>query len=150
MPGTGTAVRAGDRLAKQVVALAGDLQLESREQYRCGRRLWGAERYIDVVLTDPISKRRLGIECKAQDSPGTAEEKVVATIQDIDAWPITGLVVFSGEGFSDKMRSFMIASGKAVDFAELEEWLRLFFGLELPAAIAKKKKKRSKAWSPVL
>lgn len=131
MAGKAKAYRAGDELAKRVVGVAQNLNLQAREQFKCGRRIWGAERRIDVILTEPISKRRLGIECKAQDSKGTAEEKIVATIQDMDAWPIAGLLVFSGDGFSDKMRSFMIASGKAVDFEDLDPWLRLFFGLDL-------------------
>ncbi len=131
MAGKGKAVKAGDKLAKEVVEIAKHLNLETREQFRCGRRIWGAERKIDVVVTEPTLRKRLGIECKAQDSKGTAEEKIVATIQDMDAWPIAGLLVFTGEGFSDKMRSFMIASGKAVGLEDLEPWLRLFFGLEL-------------------
>ena len=121
----------GDLLVKQVVGLATALGLESREQFRCGRRIWGAERRIDVVLTNPVDRKRLGVECKFQGSHGTAEEKIPTTIQDMAAWPIPGLVVFSGEGFSPLMRSFLIASGKAVDFEDLQSWLRLFFGLDL-------------------
>jgi hypothetical protein len=74
---------------------------------------------------------RLGIECKYQATTGTAEEKIPTTIQDISAWPIPGIVVFEGKGFSPFMRSFLVASGKAVEFEDLEAWLRLFFGLEL-------------------
>ena len=48
-----------------------------------------------------------------------------------DAWPIPGIVVFSGDGFSPYMRSFLIASGRAVELPDLEAWLRLFFGLPL-------------------
>lgn len=149
MPGKATAIRAGDRLAKLVVELAVGLGLDAQEQYRCGRRIWGAERRIDVIITEPLSRRRLGVECKAQDNKGTAEEKIVATIQDMDAWPISGLLVFSGEGFSDKMKSFMIASGKATEFEDLESWLRLFFGLTLecsnvsPKRSARKERKES-------
>jgi hypothetical protein len=73
----------------------------------------------------------LGIECKYQGSTGTAEEKIPTTLQDIAAWPIPGIVVFDGEGFSPNMRSFLIASGKAVAFEDLEPWLRLFFGMEI-------------------
>lgn len=131
MAGKGAAVASGDGLVKEVAALAARLGLESREQFRCSRRIWGAERYIDVVLTDPKSRRRLGIDCKFQRVSGSAEEKIPAIIQDIDAWPIPGLVVFSGEGFSSNIRSFLIASGRAVDLADLEPWLRLFFGLDL-------------------
>ena len=75
--------------------------------------------------------QRLGLECKFQGVPGTAEEKIPTTIQDISAWPIPGLVVFSGEGFSPYMRSFLIASGRSVELEDLEAWLRLFFGLPL-------------------
>ena len=131
MAGGATAVTSGDILCKEVVALGARLGLATREQFKCGRRIWGAERYIDVVLTHVESRRRLGIECKYQGTAGSAEEKIPAIIQDISAWPIPGIVVFSGEGFSPYMRSFLIASGRAVDLEDLEPWLRLFFGLPL-------------------
>lgn len=131
MAGKGKAVTDGDALCKAVVALGQAVGLESREQYKCGRRIWGAERFIDVVLTDPASKRRLGLECKYQGSQGSAEEKIPATIQDIAAWPISGVVVFSGQGFSTNMKSYLVASGRAVELTDLEPWLRLFFGLDL-------------------
>lgn len=131
MSGLATAVKSGDLLVKEVVKLALGLGLEAREQFKLGRRIWGAERRIDVVLTGPLDRRRLGVECKYQGSSGTAEEKIPATIQDLGAWPIPGLVVFNGEGFTTHMRSFLIASGKAVALEDLEPWLRLFFGLSL-------------------
>jgi hypothetical protein len=131
MAGTASAVASGDLLVKQVVALGARLGLAAREQFKCGRRIWGAERYIDVVLTHPDSKKRLGLECKYQGTSGSAEEKIPAIIQDIDAWPIEGIVVFAGAGFSSNIKSFLIASGRAVELDDLEPWLRLFFGLEL-------------------
>jgi hypothetical protein len=63
---------------------------------------------------------------------GTAEEKLPATVQDIAAWPIPGLVVFAGEGFSTNMRSYLYSTGKAVDLDDLEDWLKLFFGIPEP------------------
>jgi len=131
MSGRSAAPSGGDALELQVAALAERLGLEVRRQVKVGRRLWGAERRIDVVVTEPQSRRRLGLECKYQSVPGTAEEKIPTTIQDIAAWPIPGIVVFSGEGFSPYMRSFLIASGRSVELEDLESWLRLFFGLPL-------------------
>ncbi|MBI5531547.1 MAG: hypothetical protein HY898_02455 [Deltaproteobacteria bacterium] len=125
------AVASGDALVKSVAALAVSLGLEAREQFRAGKRIWGSERRIDVILTDPVTRRRLGVECKYQGTAGSAEEKIPTTLQDIAAWPIPGIVVFEGDGFSPNMRSFLIASGKAVSFSDLEPWLRLFFGMEL-------------------
>jgi hypothetical protein len=138
MPGTATAVTSGDLLVQEVVALAATLGLESREQFPCGRRIWGAERCIDIVLTHPSSRKRLGIECKFQEKRGSAEEKIPAVLQDIVAWPIPGIVVFHGDGFSANIRAFLIASGRAISFDDLDDWLRLFFGLDLPMVRAKR------------
>ena len=95
-----------------------------------GRRIWGPMRKIDLVVWAEPS-RRLGIECKYQKDPGTAEEKIPTLIRDIDAWPIDGIVVFDGQGFSSNMRAFLLSTGKAVEFSDLEMWLRLYFGLDI-------------------
>jgi hypothetical protein len=103
-----------------------------RREYQVGRRIWGAVRRIDVVLTQVQTRKTLGIECKYQGVQGSAEEKIPSTVQDIGAWPIPGIVVFSGAGFSDNMRSFLVASGKAVELEDLRPWLCLFFGVLEP------------------
>ena len=131
MAGKALAVANGDELVKAVVLLAGGLGLESHEQVRVARRIWGAVRHINVVVTHPQTRKTLGIECKYQAVTGTAEEKIPAVINDIAAWPIPGLVVFEGAGFTENMRMFLISTGKAVEFAELRPWLCLFFGLPL-------------------
>jgi hypothetical protein len=129
MPGRATAVSNGDDLVQKVVVLASTLGLKSRTQVRVARRIWGAVRKIDVVLTEVSTRRTLGIECKFQSTPGTAEEKIPSTIQDIAAWPIPGIVVFAGEGFSSNMSAFLLSTGKAVEFDDLEAWLSLYYGL---------------------
>ncbi len=131
MSGKGKAVESGGGLVEAVVSLGRMLGLEAREQFKVGRRLWGAERHIDVVLRNPRNGKTLGVECKYQSVGGTAEEKVPTTIQDIGAWPIDGIVVFAGEGFTENMKSFLVSTGKAVELNDLEPWLRLYFGLDL-------------------
>ena len=131
MPGRGQAPSSGRELEHRVEELAAQLGLQTKRQVRVGRRIWGPVRRIDLVVwRDP--QRRLGIECKHQKDPGTAEEKIPTLIQDLAAWPIDGLVVFHGDGFSDHMRAFLLSSGKAVLLEDLETWLRLYFGLDLP------------------
>lgn len=129
MPGRATAVRTGRELQDAVVRVARELGLDARREVKVGRRLWGAERRIDVVVTETESRSSLGIECKFQSGAGTAEEKIPATIEDMKAWPIRGVLVFSGNGFSDNMRSFLYSTGKAIDFEDLEDWLKLYFGI---------------------
>ncbi len=129
MPGGRDAVTSGADLERAVAALAQTLGLQVRTQVRVARRLWGAERRIDLVLRHPDSDRSLGIECKYQGTGGSAEEKIPATIQDIAAWPIPGIVVFDGAGFSANMRAYLHSTGKAVAYEDLHGWLTLFFGL---------------------
>lgn len=131
MAGKQQAVSNGDDLVKAVAQLARDLGLEAKEQVRVARRIWGAVRKIDVVITHPQTRKTLGVECKYQAVPGTAEEKIPSVIKDIGAWPIPGLVVFDGAGFTENMKMFLISTGKAVEFSELKPWLCLFFGLPL-------------------
>src|SRR6266851_3782773 len=131
MPGKATAVHSGADLRDKVAALGTKIGLDVRTEVRVGRRLWGAIRHIDVVLTRAETGKTIGVECKFQGGGGSAEEKVPATIQDISAWPIDGIVVFAGDGFTDNMKSYLISTGKAVEFKDLEPWLRLYFGLEL-------------------
>ena len=133
MSGGAAAVASGADLEREVEALAVRIGLDVRRQVKVGRRLWGARRSIDVVVSRPESNQRLGIECKWQGGGGSVEEKIPATIQDIAAWPIPGLVVFAGQGFSNNMTSYLHSTGKAVAFEDLEGWLRLFFGLAEPA-----------------
>ncbi len=137
MPGRKKAPKHGNELKNKVVELAKKLGLDTREEVRVGRRIWGAERKIDVVVRKPNTDKILGIECKYQGTAGTAEEKIGIVIEDIKHWPIPGIIVIDGPGFSDKMRGYLTASGKVVEFADLEDWLRLFF-LILPENKTKK------------
>ena len=134
MAGKAGAVANGAMLESEVRSIAERLNLTTRRQVRVGRRLWGAERKIDLVVTDQSTRRTLGIECKYQRTKGTAEEKLPAVVADIAAWPISGIVVFAGDGFSTNLRQFLYSTGKAVDLLDLTEWLRLYFGLPAPDA----------------
>lgn len=129
MAGKGTAVKNGNELKHRVAEVGEALNLVASKEVKVGRRVWGAVRHIDVVLTDPVTRQRIGLECKYQGSTGTAEEKIQATLEDIRAWPIKGLVVIAGPGFSQNMRGYLISTGNVVDLDDLSDWLRLYFGL---------------------
>lgn len=129
MPGKAAAVQSGKELEDQVAAIAEGLGLKVERQVRVGRRIWGAQRRIDVVLKDTQTRVSLGVECKYQGSAGSAEEKIPATIEDIAAWPIRGLVVYAGDGFSENLKAFLLSTGKAVELEDLHTWLELYFGL---------------------
>jgi hypothetical protein len=129
MPGKHSAPKSGADLRQRVVELAETLGLKAETEVKAARRLWGRTRFIDVVLTEEKSGKRLGIECKFQATPGTAEEKILAVVQDIQYWPIPGVVVIDGKGFSQNMQGYLMSTGKVVWFEDLEAWLKLYFGL---------------------
>ena len=129
MSGKAKAVENGNQLRDQVAEIGESLGLHAEIEVKVGRRIWGAKRSIDVVVKDPITRISLGIECKYQSSKGSAEEKIPATIEDIKAWPIRGIVVYSGEGFSNNMQSYLLSTGKAVELTDVKKWLELYFGL---------------------
>jgi hypothetical protein len=124
-------IKDGNDLVSKIVELGKKLGLETREEYNVAKRIWGANRNIDVILLDPQTRKVLGIECKYQKTSGTIEEKLPATIEDIKAWPINGIVVYGGEGITENMKSYLVSTGKALEFEELESWLKLYFGLAL-------------------
>lgn len=129
MPGKAAAVQSGNDLEHSVARIGLELGLAVEVQVAVGRRIWGARRRIDVVLKHGETRTSLGIECKYQGSTGSAEEKIPATIEDIRAWPIRGIVVFAGEGFSDNIKAYLLSTGKAVELCDLKKWLELYFGL---------------------
>lgn len=129
MAGKAKAVHSGAALRDQVAALGESLGLEAETEVTVGRRVWGAKRRIDVVLRHRETRKSLGVECKYQGTKGTAEEKIAGTIEDIGAWPIRGIVVFSGDGFSSNMRAYLVSTGVAVEFPDAKKWLELYFGL---------------------
>ena len=129
MAGKRKALTSGNSLRDAVVEVGAGLGLDAEIEVKVGRRIWGAKRSIDVVLKEPGTRVSLGIESKDQGVGGSAEEKIPATIDDIRVWPIRGIVVFSGQGFSSNMTAYLLSTGMAVELRDLEKWLELYFGL---------------------
>lgn len=129
MAGKAAAVQSGSELKRRVVELGKALGLQVQTEVTAARRLWGSKRHIDVVYTQEHTGKKLGIECKFQGRGGTVEEKILATIKDLEAWPIPGIVVIEGEGFSENMQGYLMSTGKVIWFEDLEDWCRLYFSL---------------------
>jgi len=130
MAGKTRASQHGASLEDRVAELAASLGLQVQRKVKVGYRLWGRRREIDLVLRKPNSEKILGVECKYQGVSGTAEEKILAVLEDMKHWPIPGLLVIDGPGFSEKMRAYLLSTGKVVEFQDVEAWLRLFFVLD--------------------
>ena len=124
-------VKSREDLFQDIRQLAEQLDLKAEAEVHIGKRLWGADRRIDLVISDPATGERLGLECRFQGTKGTTYEKIPGTIDDIRAWPIRGLVVFAGDGIPDGYKAYLRSTGLAIDLEDLDPWLRLFFARDL-------------------
>lgn len=118
------------QLLDGVAGVADHLGLFVQRNFVLGRTIWGERRKIDLLVTDSFNGRHLGVVCRFQDRSGTTYEKVPLTLDDIEAWPMRGIVVYEGDGFNEGFRGFLRARGNAIAFDEFDAWIRMFFGLE--------------------
>ncbi len=69
------------------------------EEVNLGTSIIGKQRRIDLFLLGP-NERALVVECKYQDSTGTADEKIPYALDDMEALRVPGVLVYAGSGFS--------------------------------------------------
>ena len=117
------AVANGNQLVDRVVTYARSVGLIAKTEVPCGKRLWDAQRYIDVMLCERDGCNPMGLECKFQMMPGSAEEKLLATLQDIESWHFPGLLVYEGPGFSRGLLRYLHKHPLAIRLAELPDRL---------------------------
>lgn len=73
--------------------------LEVYEEVNLGTSIIGKQRRIDLFIVS-ADKQALVVECKYQDSAGTADEKIPYALDDMAALRIPGVLVYAGGGFS--------------------------------------------------
>ena len=119
----------GAAFEAEVAKVIRQLGLSYLRQAKMGVSILGRRRIADFLVYDDAG-RSLGIECKYQHGPGSAEDKLVHTITDFDARPVKHILVFGGEGFSRNIKGYLLSTGKAVELAQLRNYLVFYFGLQ--------------------
>ncbi len=119
----------GARFETEVEQVIDELDLAYLRQVRMGVSILGRQRIIDFLVYDRAG-RYLGIECKYQQGSGSAEDKLVHTINDFESRPINHILVFGGDGFSKNVRGYLLSTGRAVEIDQLRNYLVFYFGLE--------------------
>lgn len=71
------------------------------EEVNVGTSVIGKQRRADLFLHVPATGDAMVLECKYQDSSGTADEKIPYALQDLAALRMPGAVAYAGRGFSD-------------------------------------------------
>jgi len=77
-----------------------DRGLKVYREVAAGKSIIGKNRRVDLLLVDEAQGRAFAVECKFQDSQGTADEKIPYALDDLRALPMGGCVAYAGVGFS--------------------------------------------------
>ncbi len=89
--------------------------LSVKTEVNLGMRFMGTPRRIDLLVYNPRNNKAVGIECKLQQTSGTAYEKFNYALEDCLASPIPTLLVFAGNEIRMDMRSKLILSGIGIE-----------------------------------
>lgn len=85
------------------------------QEVNIGLRFIGTPRRIDLLVYNAENNKTVGIECKLQQSPGSAYEKLSYALDDCLAAPIPTILCFAGNEIRQDMRSKLIMSGAALE-----------------------------------
>ena len=88
-------------IARYVVGAFYDRQIDVYEEVGIGTSIIGKRRRVDLLLVHSRTGRALALECKYQDSAGTADEKIPYALRDLGALRMPAAMVYAGQGFSE-------------------------------------------------
>ena len=86
-------------VAAYVARRFGTRGLAVYREVNVGKSIIGKNRRIDLFCV--CEREAFAIECKFQDTPGTVDEKIPYTLDDLKALPMAGCIAYGGQGFSE-------------------------------------------------
>jgi hypothetical protein len=89
-----------DLIAEYIHHQYGDHGLVVYREVNLGKTIIGKDRQIDVFVHRPLDQKVIAIECKYQDVPGTADEKIPYALLDLAALWVPGCLAYAGHGWS--------------------------------------------------
>jgi hypothetical protein len=91
-----------------------DRGIEIYREVNAGKSKIGKNRRIDILVICKNSNQAVAIECKYQSTSGTVDEKIPYALEDMQALPMPGFIVYAGSGFSQGVLHMLQASELAV------------------------------------
>ena len=88
--------------------------IEIKEETILGYRFVNVPRKMDLILRNK-NNRYLAIECKLQETSGTAYQKLSYALDDVKSCPVPTIIVFAGNEIKPDMKSKLIMSGYGVE-----------------------------------
>lgn len=108
-----TGAEYANRIALYLSRRFGPRGLKVYREVRVGKSIIGKNRCIDVFCVRESDSTAFAVECKFQDSPGTVDEKIPYALDDLEALPMAGCIVYAGKGFSEGVLHMLQAAPRA-------------------------------------
>jgi acetyl-CoA carboxylase alpha subunit len=80
-----------------------------REVY-LGKTIIGKNRRLDILILEEGTRVAMGLECKYQDTLGTADEKIPYALSDMEHLDMPVCLVYAGKGWSGGILHMLRAS----------------------------------------
>lgn len=80
-----------------------------REVY-LGKTIIGKNRRLDILILEEQTRVAMGLECKYQDTLGTADEKIPYALSDMEHLDMPVCLVYAGKGWSSGILHMLRAS----------------------------------------
>ncbi len=100
-------------IGRYVVSAYASRGIEVYEEVSIGTSIIGKRRRVDLVVLDSERRSALALECKYQDSSGTADEKIPYALRDLEALRMPSAMVYAGRGFSEGVLHLLQSSALA-------------------------------------
>jgi hypothetical protein len=98
------------RIANYLVSAYWERGIQVYEEVNVGTSIIGKQRRVDLFVLQPSERRAIALECKYQDTSGTADEKIPYTLQDLAALRMPSALAYAGAGFSEGVLHLLQAS----------------------------------------
>jgi hypothetical protein len=87
-----------------------DRKITVYREVSVGKTIIGKNRRVDIFVLSKDTQEAFAIECKYQDSTGTAEEKIPYALSNMKSLPMGGCIAYAGIGFSEGVLHLLEAS----------------------------------------
>ncbi|HVU00636.1 MAG TPA: PD-(D/E)XK nuclease superfamily protein [Polyangiaceae bacterium] len=98
------------KVASYLVSAYWDRGIQVFEEVNVGTSIIGKQRRVDLFVLLPSERKALALECKYQDTSGTADEKIPYSLQDLAALRMPSALAYAGAGFSEGVLHLLQAS----------------------------------------
>jgi hypothetical protein len=108
-----TGTQYANLIASYVVRCFGHRGITVYREVYLGKTIIGKNRRLDILIIEESTRTAMGLECKYQESFGTADEKIPYALSDLEHLDMPVCLVYAGKGWSAGILHMLRASPRA-------------------------------------